>query len=306
MFLRIRQPYQAVGRYAVFHHPAAIVGPLLDLVANSRFIRTLCEYIPTVAFESDITDVVYVNYIVEASKLEPLVPVGLELQRIGCDGRYALFTFLTFRHGHFGPRFLGKVRQLFPSPVQTNWRIYVKEPRTGSLGVFFVTNAISRTSVSLGARLFSEGMPMHVLHTNDLCADQDGNVSQHLDGGNGSAPDARVTLTCVDEWPAHGPWSLCFASFEQMLACCVPQDRAFSTQPYYRRVTAQEIKLDIPLACCKSLEGKVRSHAAERFVGDATPFCFFVKSVRFRFEQEVYTPLADTSLEGIVKDAKGG
>ena len=29
------------------------------------------------------------------------MPSGLELQRLGPGGRHALFTFLTFRHGHF-------------------------------------------------------------------------------------------------------------------------------------------------------------------------------------------------------------
>jgi hypothetical protein len=87
-----------------------------------------------------------------------------------------------------------------------------------------------------------------------------------------------------------------------MLAYCVPQDRAFSSQPWYGRVTRQEIQLDIPLDACKSLEGHVSSRAASRFVGDATPFCFFVANVHFRFEQETYTPLLSSS--GIVNVIK--
>jgi hypothetical protein len=291
MVLRHTRPDQAVGRFAPWHHPRAGLGRIFDLIGNSRFVRTLCEYVPIVAFLSDITDVIYVNYIVEASKLEPFVPAGLELQRLGADERYTFFTFLTFKHGHFGPRFLGKVRKLLPSPVQTNWRIYVRDPRTGKQGVFFVSNACGSTLVALGARLFAEGMPMHVLHASGIDADKDGKVSLYLDGGKGSTPDAQATLQRLDERPAQGPWSLCFASYEEMLAYCVPQDRAFSSQPWYARVTRQEITLDIPLDACKPLEGKVYSHTAYKFVGDATPFCFFVANVHFRFEQEIYARL---------------
>lgn len=296
MVLRHSRPDQAVGRYAPWHYPRAGLGRIFDLIGNSRFVRTLCEYVPIVAFLSDITDVIYVNYIVEASQLEPLVPAGLVLQRLGPAERYALFTFLTFKHGHFGPRFLHrKLRQFLPSPIQTNWRIYVRDPYTGKQGIFFVSTACESRLVALGARLFSEGIPMHVLHASDICADKDGNVSLYLDSGKGSAPDAQAILQHIDERPAQGPWSLCFASYEEMLAYCVPQDRAFSSQPWYARVTRQEIKLDIPLDACKPLEGKVHSHAAYRFIGDATPFCFYVATVNFRFEQEIYAPLEDPS-----------
>src|SRR5437762_1672485 len=92
--------------------------------------------------ESDVTDVVYVSHLVDAGKLEPLVPEGLELDRLGPDGARGLLTFLTFRHGHFGPRLLGPLRRWLPSPVHTNWRIHVRDPRTGQRGIYFVTNAI--------------------------------------------------------------------------------------------------------------------------------------------------------------------
>jgi hypothetical protein len=286
--MRAARPDQVVGRSAPWHHPRV---HFLDLIANSRFLRTLCEYVPMVAFLSDIKHVIYVNYIVEADRLEPFVPMGLELQRIGSDDRYALFTFLTYQHGHFGPRLLGPLRALFPSPIQTNWRIYVRDPRTGREGVFFVTNACSNTLVALGARLFAEGMPMHVLQTSSIDIGQDGTVRLQLDAGKGSAPDGQATLHRTPERPAHGPWNRCFASYDDMLAYCVPQDRAFSTQPWYTRLTRQEITLNIPLVSCEPLEGSVHSQTATTFVGDAIPFCFLVPTVTFCFEQELHTSL---------------
>jgi hypothetical protein len=143
--LRRSRPDTSHGRWAQWHHPRRAVGRVIDIVANSRFVRALTELFPVPAMVSDITDVIYVNYLVDASRLEPLVPAGLELQRVGTKGELAVFTFLTFRHGGFGPRLLGPLRRLLPSPVQTNWRIYVRDPRSGHAGVHFVTNAVSST-----------------------------------------------------------------------------------------------------------------------------------------------------------------
>jgi hypothetical protein len=72
----------------------------------------------------------------------------------------------------------------------------------------------------------------------------------------------------------------------------VPQDRALSTQPWHGRVTRQEIRLEIPLAACRPLEGKVASRAAAAWVKEAQPFCFRVEKVAFRFDSEGYSPLA--------------
>ncbi len=289
--LRRSRPVTASGRWAPWRHPRRGLGLLLDPIANSRFIRALTELPPTLAFDSDITDVVYVNYLAEAAALEPLVPPGLELQRVGSSGRSAVFTFLSFRHGHFGPRFLGPIRKLLPSPIHTNWRIHVRDPKSGLEGIHFVTNAITSTIHALGARMMSEGMPMHVLAAAELRADK-GAVSLRLDPGGGSAPDAEADLRELPAAPESGPWSAAFASWKHMLACVVPQDRALSTQPWHGRVTRQEIRLDIPLEACRPLEGRVTSRAAADWVKDAQPFCFRVEKVAFRFDSEAYTPLA--------------
>ncbi len=161
--LRRARPDEKHGRMAPWRHPGrGMAGRALEVLANSRLLRAYCEWLPPLAFLSDITDVIYVNYLVEAERLEPFVPAGLELQHLGRAGRYALFTHLTYRHGHFGPRLLGPLRRLLPSPVHSNWRIYVFDPHSGMRGVYFVTNAVASTPHALAARLLSEGMPMHV------------------------------------------------------------------------------------------------------------------------------------------------
>lgn len=285
--LRRRRPLTACGRDAPWRHPwDNLAGRALDALANSRLAGAFLEPLPAFAMVSDITDVVYVNYLVPAERLLPLVPPGLMLQRLGPSKEYALFTFLTYRHGHFGFRLLGPLRRLMPSPVQTNWRIHVEDPRTGARGIFFVTNAITSTPQALGARMLTEGMPMHVLRKGEVRRDEDGAVHVELDPGTGSAPDARATLSPSGKPALEGAWKACFPAFRDFLAYCVPQDRAMSTQPAAGTVTRQEIDLGISLDACEPLAGEVESRAARAIAGDAVPLCFRVPEVAFRFEVE--------------------
>lgn len=294
--LRRRRPIAPFGRDALWRHPwEGMVGRALDVLANSRFAGAFLEPLPAFAMVSDITDVVYVNYLLPVDKLLHIVPKGLSIQRLGPGGRYGLFTFLTYRHGHFGFRLLGPLRRLMPSPVQTNWRVHVEDPRTGQKGIFFLTNAIASTALSLGARMLTEGMPMHVLKEAEIQREEDGTIRLLLEPGGGSAPDAKANLrpgkVPVLEGAWRGAWRESFGTFRDFLAYAVPQDRAMSTQPSAGTVTRQEIDLGIPLDICEPLEGEVVSRAAEAIAGDAKPVCFRVPKVFFRFEVEEKDPL---------------
>jgi hypothetical protein len=288
LVLRRARPAMAWGRYMPWLYPQRGVGRLLDPLANSRFLRALGELVPVLAFRSDIQHVIYTNYLVPATRVEPLVPSGLDLQRIGTDGRYALLSILTYRHGHFGPRLAGPLRRLFPSPIQSNWRLYVSDPQTGHRGVFFLTTAITGLPQALGARYLSEGLAMHLPKRGDLRQTPDGAWLVTLDAGGGSAPDLAALFRPIAERPAMGPWTDAFASYEEMLAYAVPQDRALTVQPWHAWVTRQEIRLDIPLDACQPLTGDVSSQTIRVLVGDAEPFSFLVPNVDFRFDAECH------------------
>jgi hypothetical protein len=288
LVLRRARPITAWGRYAPWRYPRRAIGWLLDPLANSRFLRALSEHAPVLAFRSDIQHVIYTNYLAPAERVAPLVPPGLELQRIGPDGGYALFSILTYRHGHFGPRSAGPLRRLFPSPIQSNWRLYVTDPQTGQRGIYFLTNAVTGLPQALGARFFSEGMPMHMPRSADLRKTPDGAWLVTLDAGVGSAPDLTALLRLDERRPTTGPWAAAFADYGEMLAYCVPQDRALTVQPWHAWVTRQEIRLDIPLEACQPLMGDVSSLLARAIVGDAEPFSCIVPSVFFRFDAEYH------------------
>lgn len=288
--LRRARPYQDHGRLARWRHPGRVLGPLWSAIANSRVVDAFLQPVPELTMKSDITDVIYVNYLVPAERVAGLVPPGLALQRLGPDGRYALFTFLSYRHGHFGFALLGPLRRLCPSPIQTNWRIHVEDPATGHRGIYFVTNAVANTAYALIARLTTEGMPMHVLARAALTRDGD-RLALVLDPGGGSAPDAELELARTSEPVLDGAWRECFGDWRGFLAYCVPQDRAMSTQPLKQRISRHEIELGIPLERCVPYAGTVRSRAAGAIAGDAAPLCFHVPEVAFTFSLEAHDPL---------------
>ncbi|MBL0186075.1 MAG: DUF2071 domain-containing protein [Candidatus Obscuribacter sp.] len=290
--LRRSRPEAPFGGMSGWRYPGGgIVGAALNMVANSRALRYVGEMMPFTPLVSDIENVVYINYLVEASQLERLLPYGLELQRLGPDGRYALFTMLTFRHGRFGPKVFGPLRGLCFSPIQSNWRIHVRHG--SSLGVYFVSTVISHTAMALVARILSGGVPMHVPERAVLEASKD-NVHLTLAPGSGSGPDLEASLCASTVATLPPPWSDCFTGFEDFLAYCVPQDRAVFSQPWYGRLIRQEISLGIPLTHCKPLNGKVQSRFADSITGGAMePLVFQVASVAFKFNSIVIERLLD-------------
>jgi len=283
--LRRARPFEAHGRLARWRHPGRNpLARLADVVANSRLLGMIFEPLPQFAMRSDVTDIVYVNYLIAAEAAAALVPPGLELQRLGPDGEYALFTHLTFRHGHFGLALMGPLRRLTASPVQTNWRIHVRDPHSGHAGIYFVTNAIARTMPALAARLLTEGMPMHVPHRASITHTDKLRVT--VDPGGGSAPDLALALEPCAIPVFTGAWAACWPDYAAFLAYCVPQERAMSTQPLKQRVSRQEITLGIPFEDCQPMTGSVESQAARAIAGAAEPLCFHVARGRFLFTGE--------------------
>lgn len=250
----------------------------LELIGNSRLARGFGELFPCPPLRSDITDVVYLNYLVPADRLLPFVHPGLNLKTV--DG-HAVFTVLVYRHGHFGPGYLGPFRLLLPSPMQSNWRIYVSESTTGAEGVSFVTTTISNPFSALIGRIFAENLPMQV----PLRSQFDGNIE--LRPGNGSSPDLKIDEIRDAERQLPQDWQGVFGDYESALEYLVPQDRALSSQPWYGQITRQEIHLGITPEDCKPKSVKIESEAIWEIVGDTSPLCFSVPKVRFRFMKTI-------------------
>ena len=108
----------------LFRHPGTgLLARICNWLANCQPVlglrRAILSRLPFVRLESDVVEVVYLNWLVPSALAAPHVPPGVTLhERNG----QTILTVLTYRHGHFGPAMLGPLRKLFPSPLQGNWR----------------------------------------------------------------------------------------------------------------------------------------------------------------------------------------
>lgn len=288
LVMRRSRPFESYGRQAPWRSPYGwLIGPPVDMIGNSRLVRSFCELFPTLPLTSDVTSVLFANYLVPVEKLLPLVPEPLELQRLGPYSECAMLTIVAYKHGHLGPSILGPLRRLLPSPIQSNWRIYVRDPRTGLTGVWFASSTISNMIHALIARHFAEGLPMHVPAHSMIADKGDESYSIELAPRHDSAPDLLAEIHLNEAFTLPESWTSCFATYRSMLEYVVPQDRALSVQPWHQRVTSQEITLDIPLDQCRPLACQVTSMAVGTIAGETDAVCFWIPEMTFRFEKEI-------------------
>ena len=265
-------------------------GPLRRLAASSRLHGQLAGLSPGVLV-SDVRDVVYLNYLGAADRLEHLLPAGLELQRLGPARDLALFSILVYRHGHLGPRWCGPARRVLPSPLQSNWRLYVRDPRTGRDGVHFLTMTMSRPLYVLGSRLLAEGLPVHTSGRTQVRSRADGGFTALVEPGPGG-PDLRAELVPADARTAT-PWRRAYPTYAAMLADVVPQNRGLAVAADGRHVIRQEIQVELDLDTCRPLDGSVRSRAVREIVGaDAEMFAFAFSRGRLTVHPETRDALS--------------
>ncbi|MGE8425086.1 MAG: hypothetical protein ACN6PI_19780, partial [Sphingobacterium siyangense] len=62
--------------------------------------------------KSEISHVVYLNWMVPLARIQQFVPPGITLDPVG---NHVLFSVLTYRHGHFGPAKLYHLQSLYGS-----------------------------------------------------------------------------------------------------------------------------------------------------------------------------------------------
>ena len=242
-------------------------------------VRTLQRWLPFPKLRSDVSDVLYLNWLVPADALEALLPRGRRVQRFG---ELSLFSVLVFRHGHFGPAGLGRARALLPSPLQCNVRAYLEQPPQH---VMFLANVIDHAAYCLGARLWSDG----------LCADYPARASfartgstlaVDIDPGEGSALALHACVTEASSAPAIVLES--FGSAEAALHYIVPQNAAVRDLLTIDETCESAIVVDAGLESARWVEvNEVRIGAPfAALIGAAQPLAFVLPSVRFEVVSE--------------------
>ncbi|MFC5474732.1 DUF2071 domain-containing protein [Paraherbaspirillum soli] len=277
----------------VFVYPtASLFGKALARIANSsgllRLRRFFLSLVPFLVLESDVRDVVYLTWLVEVDAVAHLVPPGVKLwQREGKTP----FTILTYTHGHFGPAAARGLRAIFPSPLQSNWRLYVDELPDGRPAqgvVLFVKNIMGSALYAISSRLFSDALPTHLAA--DFRHQRNGQSYQtSITSGSGSAPSLRYAAQVAQQKALTPEFETVFPSWSAAVEFLSLQDSAIAHVDDIARIAYATIELPIALESVLPLElvsdslecGFVRAISKEQ-----APFCFAVPSTKFKVVSE--------------------
>jgi hypothetical protein len=238
--------------------------------------------------ESDVTDVVYLTWLVDAHTARQLVPPGAQLwQR---DGKTP-FTILTYKHGHFGPALMGRFRRIFPSPMQSNWRLYLNDTSqwaTAGKSVYFLKNIMDSLLYVFGTRMFSDIMQTHLADKFTYESGQ-GVFELHIRSGNGSSPALSCKAVAEQYKKLTSPFSSVFGSWSNAVKYIALQDVAVSYDERLKSLVSAEIELPIDLEEVLPFEvavGSTKCSFLGQFSTAEGPFCFVVPRVKFRVVSE--------------------
>ncbi|WP_245982976.1 DUF2071 domain-containing protein [Trinickia fusca] len=246
--------------------------------------------LPFLELASDVVNVVYCTWVVDVANVAHLVPPGVALSQR--EGK-ALFTILTYAHRHFGPRIAGPLRRLFPSPLQSNWRLYVDTfpGGTGSSSsstVLFVKNVFDHPLYAIGTRLFSDALPSHLAQRFEHTVSE-GRFHTILSGGGGSAPDFRCDTVSAIERALPTSLKPFFDSWRSAVTFLCLQHGAIAYVEDGARLAHARIDLPIDIDTVQALEpvgSLVGGDFLERIGAVDQPFCFVVPKVAFRVLSE--------------------
>jgi hypothetical protein len=247
--------------------------------------------LPFVPLASDVEDVVYLTWIVPVERIQRFVPPGVAvIERAGLT----LFTVLTYRHRHFGAKWLGPLRRLCPSPLQGNWRLYVQALPNGSAPqrtVLFLRNVFDNPAYVLGSRLASDALPSHLPLRFAHERRGDG-YETVLDPGVGSAPAlaSKVERAATRTLPAG--FDRFFATWAGAVRFLCLQESAIAAIDGERGIAQAGISLPIDLDTVLPLRSvEVAGAGFLQDVGAVgAPFCFAVPKVRFEVLWERVIP----------------
>ena len=275
-----------------YRHPyPGVKGRALERLLNARALArlrlALFVRLPFPVLQSDVADVVYLTWMVDARAAAALLPAGLRLWTH--EGKTPL-TVLTYRHGHFGPALAGRLRRLFPSPLQSNWRLYLDgplPPGAPARTVWFLENMMDDGAYVAATRLFSD-----IMQTHRPARFRHGPVgtgyATQIEPGPGSAPALTAVLASCAQ-PALPPaFAAAFGSRDgavDMLAC---QDAALGWSARLGRQVLAHIDLPIPCDEVRPLVPTmpVACSLLDGLKAAGEPLCFVVPNVPFRVLSE--------------------
>lgn len=237
--------YQAEGLHQLVW-PTRSYGTWLEGPLNSRGLRDLMRLLPWINLRSDITDVVYLNWLVPTKKAATILPQPLRCADL--DGLTAV-SVLTYRHGSLGPTMLGPLRSLLPSPLQSNWRLYLQPVTPGGRqdAIYFFKTVLGSTAHVVGARLAADGLPAHrsLTFSHECAADQ---ISIQIEAGHGSSPALSVLASQHAEHTLPPAWAERFENWKTAATYLIEQNAAVYIDVETGQPNESRIAIPIDLA----------------------------------------------------------
>jgi hypothetical protein len=280
---------------AYVHPTPGLPGRAFAALANNAAIRWIrrkaMSLLPFARLASEVEDVVYLTWIVPVERVRALVPPGVAIvDRAGLT----LFTVLTYRHGHFGPKRLGPLRRLCPSPLQGNWRLYVEALPGGAAPtctVLFLRNVFDSPVYTLGSRLASDALPSHLARSFVHRRNGDG-YETRIEPGAGSAPALASTTVRAPAKVLPAGYERFFASWTGAVRFLCRQDAAIVGVDGGGRIAQAGISLPIELDTVVPLQSVDTRGAGflESVGATGEPFCFAVPKVGFEVLWERLLP----------------
>lgn len=250
-----------------------------------RTRRAIFSRLPFLRLESDVTDIVYVNWLVDIEKVKALSPPQVELVEI--NGK-TVFSILTYQHGHFRPRLINVLKRLFPSPIQSNWRLYVASinGKQVTRAVLFIKNMMNSMLFTLGTRLSSDAMFTH--YPLNFRHDKSGHhYTTTIETGMSSSPDLQFSGEIADELELPSELVHFFGSTAKTLEFLCLQDVAYTDVSDTSGICEATISLPIALDTIIPLKvNKCHSNWLAEIISDAPAFAFAVPRVPFHIINE--------------------
>lgn len=262
-------------------------GKLLNLIANSAFIasvrRAMLSRLPFLKLESDVVNIVYLNWVIPKSLAMAQVPAGVELAEK--EGK-TIFTVLTYVHGHFGPVGLGPLRKAMPSPLQSNWRLYVSSfagQGPCKATVLFIKNIFNNPLYALGSRLFSDALPSHVAASFQHEHEESKYITD-IRSGIGSSPELSAAVVATDQRQLPPEFRPFFNSWQEAILNLCQQESAICKVEGagYLAQAGIELPIDLSTVIPAVVDRLSVGEYLENLGAVEAPFCFVVPSVKFR------------------------
>lgn len=182
------------------------------------------RFVPFLRLESQATDTVYMSWLVDADVVRQRFPEPIQLWEK--DGK-TIFSILFYHHHHFGWRWLGPLRKIFPSPRQSNWRFYLAEtvlPKT----VVFEQIVVDQMLYVTGGRVLTDAMPAqfdpHFQHA--VQQTEQGlkiRAKIHID----ARYQLQVNLASQPEQTLPSDWAAMFSDWDCAMQSLIPQQHVW-------------------------------------------------------------------------------